>query len=87
MLSEGSYFVHSVDEYNGKPCVLVQAGAFFYLLTSLEVEDDSIAYDLAVGVPVEGGKIDWLDDADVENFERHGDLADRIIADVIAGLG
>lgn len=76
------YIVESVDESNGKPCVLIRAGAVFYLLTNIEVREDEIEYDLAVGRAV-GDAIDWLDDSDVESSENHGMIADLIIADVI----
>lgn len=91
-----SYFVQSVDEHNGKPCVAVYSNGFYYLLTNLETTDEGVVYDLAVGKPIlgeDGGDpldekvmIEWLDDAVIADLERHGDLADLIVADVIGGL-
>ena len=79
------YFVESVDEHSGKPCVLIRAGDFYYLLTNIDVGDGEVEYDLAVGRPVATpvGAIEWIDDSDLEGPEDHGMIADLIVADVI----
>lgn len=81
------YLVESVDEHNGKPCVLIRAGTFYYLLTNITVGDGEIEYDIAVGKAIpQTQAINWLDDAEIEDGENHGMIADLIIADVIQSV-
>lgn len=80
-----NYFVESVDEHMGKPCVLIRVGGYYYMLTNIDVRDGEVEYDFVVGTPVPGDMlaINWLEDSETEDLENHGMIADLIITDVL----